>query len=71
VVELAKQVEAMTESIEQVQEYVSENVYRQLAMMRRSLARVELALEDANVDLDSLEGVDAKDAELKQRTREV
>lgn len=71
VVELAKQVEAMTESIEQVQEYVSENVYRQLAMMRWSLARVELALEDVNVDLDSMDGVDAKNAELKQRTREV
>ncbi|TKX86735.1 hypothetical protein EXE43_06805 [Halorubrum sp. SS5] len=71
VVELAEQVEAMTESIEQVQEYVSENVYRQLAMMRWSLARVELALEDVNVDLDSMDGVDAKNAELKQRTREV
>ena len=71
VVELAEDLEAMAESINQVQEYVSENVYRQLAMMRRSLARVELALEDANVDLDFLEGVDAKDAELKQRTREV
>lgn len=67
VVELAEAVTAMAESIEQVQEYVSETVYRQLVMMRWSLARVELALEEANVDLDSLEGVDAKDLELKQR----
>jgi hypothetical protein len=71
VVELAEEVATMAESIEQVQEYVSENVYRHLAMMRWSLARVELALEDASVDLDSLSGVDAKDAELKQRAKGV
>lgn len=69
VVELAEQVEAMDESIEEVQEYVSENVYRQLAIMRWSLARVELAMEDASVDLDSLDGVDAKESELKQRAK--
>jgi hypothetical protein len=50
---------------------VSQTVYRQLAMMRWSLARVELALEDAGVDLNSLDGVDTKDAELKQRAKEV
>jgi DNA-binding Lrp family transcriptional regulator len=71
VVELAENVEAMAESIEQVQEYVSENVYRHLAMMRWSLARVELALEDASVDLDSLNGVDAREEELKQRAKGV
>jgi DNA-binding MarR family transcriptional regulator len=71
VVELAKEVDELEASIVDVQEYVSENVYRQMMMIRWSLARVELALEDANVDLDSLDGVDAKSAELKQRTREV
>jgi DNA-binding Lrp family transcriptional regulator len=70
VVELAEEVESMGESIEQVQEYVSENVYRQLAMMRWSLARVELALEDTSVGIDSLNGVDAKESELKQRAKE-
>lgn len=70
VAELAEQVEMLEESIEQVQEYVSENVYRQLVMMRWSLARVELALENASVELGSLDGVDAKDSELKQRAKE-
>lgn len=69
VVELAEQVEGMAESIEQVQDYLSEYVYRQLAMTRWSLARVELALEGASVDLDEPDGVDAKDSELKQRAR--
>jgi hypothetical protein len=53
-----------------VQEYVSENVYRQLAMLRWSVARVELALEDANVDLDSLNGVEVQDSHLKQRAKD-
>jgi DNA-binding MarR family transcriptional regulator len=70
VAELAEQVQKVEESIEQVQEYVSENVYRQLTMMRRSLARVELALEDASVDLGSLDGNGAKESELKQRARD-
>jgi hypothetical protein len=63
-------VEAMDESIEQVQEYVSKTVYRQLAMMRWSLSRVEVALEEANVDFDSLDGVETKESELKQRAKE-
>jgi hypothetical protein len=70
VVKLAEQVDAMDESIEQVQEYVSNTVYRQLAMTRWSLSRVEVALEEANVDLDSLNGVEAKESELKQRAKE-
>lgn len=71
VVELAKEFDELEASIEDVQEYVSQTVYRQLAMMRWSLARVELALEDASVELNSLDRVDAKDAELKQRAKEV
>jgi len=70
VAELAEQVELVEESIEQVQEYVSKTVYRQLAMMRWSLSRVEVAIEEANVDLDSLDGVEAKEEELKQRAKE-
>jgi len=70
VVKLAEQVDAMDESIEQVQEYVSNTVYRQLAMTRWSLSRVEVALEEANVDFDSLNGVEAKESELKQRAKE-
>jgi len=70
VVELAEQMEAMDESIKQVQEYVSENVYRQLAMMRWSLSRIELALEEAGVEFDSFEGTEEKESELKQRAKE-
>ena len=69
VTELAEQVEMVEESIEQVQKYVSETVYRQLTMIRWSLSRVEVALEEANVELDSLDGVEEKESELKQRAK--
>mgnify|MGYP006276267383 FL=1 len=56
------------EAIEQVQEYVSQNVYRQLAMLRWSVARMEAAMEKSQwVDLESVEGVERKDAELRER----
>lgn len=66
VVELAAEVEAMAESIEQGQRYVSENVYSNPIVMRWCLARVEIALEHAGVNPDSLDRVDAKNAELLQ-----
>ena len=70
VAELAEQVKTVEESVEQVQEYVSETVYRQWAMMRWSLSRVEVALEEGGVELDSLDGVGEKESELKQRAKE-
>ena len=70
VVELAEQLDDLGASIDEVQEYVSENVYRQLAMMRWGLARVERALETVRVDLDSIDGVEGRESELKQRLNE-
>lgn len=70
VVDLAEQVEGMADSIEQMQEYVGENVYRQMIMMRWVLARAEVALEETGVDLDSIDGVELRDAELRERATE-
>jgi uncharacterized coiled-coil DUF342 family protein len=72
IVELVERVDSQGEAIKQVQDYVSQNVYRQLAVLRTSVARMEVALEGSNwIDLDAVEGVEEKEAELKQRGREL
>jgi hypothetical protein len=71
IVELVERVGSNEDAIEQVQQYVSQNVYRQLGMLRWSVARMEAAMESTQwVDLESVEGVDVKDVELKERSKE-
>jgi DNA-binding transcriptional ArsR family regulator len=69
-VELVERVDDHDEAIEHVQEYVSKTVYANMAMLRWSLARVELSLEEARVDLDAVEGVSEREAEVKARVRD-
>lgn len=71
IVELVERVDSQEEAIEQVQQYVSQNVYRQLSMLRWSVARIEKALEGTQwIDLDSVEAVEGKEAELKERSKD-
>jgi DNA-binding Lrp family transcriptional regulator len=65
---MAERIIELEEELEETQQYVTENLYQNVRMLRWSVARIELALSDEA--LESVESIGNREECLKQRAKQ-